>query len=111
MAITEYALMWQKAIKELTDVKISLDPDIDGWFFLKNARLSDEQRDRVIANLEDEHFPQEKIKNLLIRMFPDLHHREAAAPQPAPRTGVPSWNGARGRPQRGNIQEAQEGRP
>ena len=51
-------LLWKHSQHVLKDVGIDLSrlADIEGWGFLGNVVLSEEQRERVLAQLPDEHF-------------------------------------------------------
>ena len=53
--------------------------DVAGWFYLKGAGLSNEQRERVLSVLPDEHYPLDILKSTMVRFFPGIHLREANA--------------------------------
>ena len=78
MRMTEYNLLWAKGIEELKEVDIDLSKleDVAGWFYLRNAGLNHEQRERGLAVLPDEHYPVEILKSTLVRFFPGVHLRE-----------------------------------
>ena len=80
MRMTEYNLHWQKGFDELKEVDIDLSKleDVAGWFYLRGAGLTHEQRERVLAVLPDEHYPVEVLKATLVRFFPGIYLREAA---------------------------------
>ena len=50
MRMAEYNLLWHRGIEELAEVGVDilkLD-DVAGWFYLRGARLKEEQRERVL---------------------------------------------------------------
>ena len=87
MRMTEYNLLWQKGLDELREVDIDLFKleDVAGWFYLKGAGLSNEQRERVLSVLPDEHYPLDILKSTLVRFFPGIHLRESTAKE------TPKW--------------------
>ena len=96
MRMTEYNLLWHRGVEELAEVGIDLLQlgDVAGWFYLRGARLSEEQRERVLSTLPDEHFPVDRLKATLVRFFPALHLREARRPpQPPPRSTSSRFSG------------------
>ena len=86
MRIAEYNLLFQQGVDDLLDVGIKLAdlPDILGWFYLRGAGLSYQQRESVLGKLEDEKFPYDKLKRYLVNMFPDIAERERKMPQTMP---------------------------
>ena len=51
----------------------SLIEDVAGWFYLKGAGLSHEQRERVLSVFPDEHYPVDTLKSTLVRFFTGIH--------------------------------------
>ena len=87
MRMTEYNLLWQKGLDELREVNIDLFKleDVAGWFYLKGAGLSNEQRERVLSVLPDEHYPLDALKSIMVRFFPGIHLRESTVKE------TPKW--------------------
>jgi len=53
--------------------------DIPGWFPLRGAGLNLERRKRVLGQLKDDRYPIKDIKNICLRIFPDVHTTERSA--------------------------------
>ena len=57
--MTEYNLLWEKVVDELMEVDVDINQvsDVAGWFYLRGANLSEEQKERLLATLPDDHLP------------------------------------------------------
>ena len=47
-----------------------------GFFYLRAAGLTSERRERVLAILPDERMPYRAIKDICLRIFPEIHTNE-----------------------------------
>jgi hypothetical protein len=114
MRMTEYNLLWQKGFEELKEVDVDLSKleDVAGWFYLKGAGLSHEQRDRVLAVLPDEHYPLETLKSTMVRLFPSIHLREdTRREQPTVKPFRPPYGKGKSKgfqPRQANVTEMDE---
>ena len=80
--ITDYITRFEEGIKTLQDNEINLltIDDVLGSMLMRKASLTQEQRERLIAALPDEHFAINDVKRVLVRLFPELRineHRES----------------------------------
>ncbi len=96
MRFAEYNLLWDRGVQELKDVGIKLDDDVEGWFYLKGARLTNEQRECVMSKLVDDKFPVKKLKEDCARMFQHMNFKDNFH-FPGQRTERPSFRPPRRR--------------
>eukprot|EP00959_Pyramimonas_sp_CCMP1952_P182588 3818433-Pyramimonas_sp.AAC.1 len=80
--MTDWLIRFDTGLQQLRENEVDLDAldDVAGWFLMRKAGPTAERRECVVGNLPDEHSGYQRIRGLLVRMFPDVRATERRAP-------------------------------
>ena len=79
MSLTASRDSRRASVRQDNEVNLLTIDDVPGWMLMREARVTQERRERLIAALPDEHFRINDVKCVLVRLSPELHlneHRE-----------------------------------